>query len=178
MILHVLDYNNIEVDYVLSSPNGIHLTEENDFIVIEGGDGPSSVIDAAPQFHNYQPNIALLTNIEFEEGSFYSDFETYAEQYGIFVNSIVKGGSITYNDEDVEVKRRVESSENPIRKFPYVTPAYQQNGGQIFLDTPDGEMPLEISDETALSNLAGAKWVCQQMGVDEVEFYEAMATYK
>ena len=26
MILHVLDYNNIEVDYVLSSPNGIHLT--------------------------------------------------------------------------------------------------------------------------------------------------------
>ena len=178
MILHVLDYNNIEVDYVLSSPNGIHLTEENDFIVIEGGDGPSSVIDAAPQFHNYQPNIALLTNIEFEEGSFYSDFETYAEQYGIFVNSIVKGGSITYNDEDVEVKKRVESSENPIRKFPYVTPAYQENDGQIFLDTPDGEMPLEISDETALSNLAGAKWVCQQMGVDEVEFYEAIATFK
>ena len=46
------------------------------------------------------------------------------------------------------------------------------------MDTPDGEMPLEISDETALSNLAGAKWVCQQMGVDEVEFYEAIATFK
>jgi UDP-N-acetylmuramate: L-alanyl-gamma-D-glutamyl-meso-diaminopimelate ligase len=25
--------------------------------------------------------------------------------------------------------------------------------------------------------MAGAKWICQQMGIDEVEFYEAMATF-
>ncbi|MHA7832547.1 MAG: Mur ligase domain-containing protein [Flagellimonas sp.] len=174
MILHVLEYNNVVVDYALATPNGIHLSEENDFIVIKGGDGPSSVIDPTPQFHKYQPNIALLSDIELKEG----DFETYAEQYSIFVDSIVKGGSITYNDEDAEVKKRVESSENPIRKFPYITPEYQEVDGEVFLDTPDGEMPLEISGETNLRNMAGAKWICQQMGVDEVEFYEAMATFQ
>lgn len=178
MILHVLKYNDVEVDYVLASPNGIYLTMENDFIVLEGGDGPSSVIDTAPQFHKYQPNIALLSDIVFDEDGIYTDFETYAEQYGVFVDSIVKGGSITYNEEDTEVKKRVESSANPIRKFPYETPEYQEADGQVFLDTPDGEMPLEISGETELSNLAGAKWICQQMGVDEIEFYEAMATYR
>ncbi|MDF0717848.1 Mur ligase domain-containing protein [Muricauda sp. 334s03] len=177
MILHVLAYNEVEADYALTSPNGIHLTKENDFMVIEGNDGPSSVIDTAPQFHKYQPNIALLSDIEFDEDGFYSGFEAYSEQYGVFVDSIVKGGSITYNDEDVEVKKRVESSENPIRKFPYATPVYQEENGQVFLDTPDGDMPLDISGETALSNLAGAKWICQQMGVDEVEFYEAMAAF-
>ncbi|WP_421824231.1 Mur ligase domain-containing protein [Flagellimonas oceanensis] len=177
MILHVLNYNDVEVDYAVTSTHGVHLTEENDFIVIEGGDGPSSVIDTVPQFHKYQPNIALLSDIELKEDGFHSNFETYAEQYGVFVDSIVKGGSITYNKEDAEVKKRVESSENPIRKFPYAIPEYQEAYGQVFLDTPDGELPLEISSKTALSNLAGAKWVCQQMGVDEVEFYEAMATF-
>jgi len=173
MILHVLEYNDVEVDYAVTSANGIHLTEANDFIVIEGGDGPSSVIDTTPQFHKYQPNIALLSDIELKEG----DFEIYAKQYGVFVDSIVKGGSITYNEEDAEVKDRVESSENPIRKFPYGTPEHQEEDGQVFLDTPDGEMPLEIVEPDDLRNMAGVKWICQQMGVDEVEFYEAMATF-
>nr|WP_297785073.1 Mur ligase domain-containing protein [uncultured Allomuricauda sp.] len=177
MVLHVLNYNEVEVDYALSLPNGIHLTEGNDFVVIEGGDGSSSIVDASPQFHKYHPNIALLSDFEFKEGGFYTNFEIYAEQYGIFVNSIVKGGSITYNEENAEVKKRVESSENPIRKFPYTTPEYQEYDGQIFLDTPDGEMPLEMVETNDLRNMAGAKWICQQMGVDEVEFYEAMATF-
>ena len=178
MILHVLEYNDVVVDYALASPNGIHLSEENDFIVIEGGDDPSSVIDTAPKFHKYRPNIALLSDVEFQEGGFYSSFEDYAEQYGVFVDSIVKGGSITYNDEDAEVKELVETSENPIRKFPYRTPEYQEADGEVFLDTPDGEMPLEISGANDLRNMAGAKWICQQMGVDEVEFYEAMANFR
>jgi len=178
MILHVLEYNDIDVDYALATPNGVQLTKENDFIVIEGGDNPSSMIDTTPQFQLYQPNIALLSDIEFTDNGNYSNIESYTEQYSVFVDSIVKGGSITYNDEDAKVKKLVESSENPIRKFPYVTPQYQEADGEVFLDTPDGEMPLEISGATSLRNMAGAKWICQQMGVDEVEFYEAMATYQ
>jgi UDP-N-acetylmuramate: L-alanyl-gamma-D-glutamyl-meso-diaminopimelate ligase len=178
MILHVLEYNDVDVDYALATPNGVQLTKENDFIVIEGGDNPSSMIDTTPQFQLYQPNIALLSDIEFTDNGNYSNIESYTEQYSVFVDSIVKGGSITYNDEDAKVKKLVESSENPIRKFPYVTPQYQEADGEVFLDTPDGEMPLEISGATSLRNMAGAKWICQQMGVDEVEFYEAMATYQ
>lgn len=177
MILHVLEYNDVEVDYAVTSPNGIHLTETNDFILIEGADGPSSIVDPVPQFHKYHANIALWSDIEFKEDGFDTNFKSYTEQYGVFVDSIVKGGSITYNDEDPEVRKRVESSENPIRKFPYGTPEYQQEDGQVFLDTPDGEMPLEIEEPDDLRNMAGAKWICQQMGVDEVEFYEAMATF-
>jgi UDP-N-acetylmuramate: L-alanyl-gamma-D-glutamyl-meso-diaminopimelate ligase len=26
--------------------------------------------------------------------------------------------------------------------------------------------------------LAGAKWICQNMGVDEADFYEAIASFK
>jgi UDP-N-acetylmuramate: L-alanyl-gamma-D-glutamyl-meso-diaminopimelate ligase len=39
-------------------------------------------------------------------------------------------------------------------------------------------MPIEIFGNHNLSNLAGAKWICQHMGIDEEEFYEAIATFK
>jgi UDP-N-acetylmuramate: L-alanyl-gamma-D-glutamyl-meso-diaminopimelate ligase len=39
-------------------------------------------------------------------------------------------------------------------------------------------MPIEVFGKHNLSNLAGAKWICQQMGVDEADFYEAIASFK
>jgi UDP-N-acetylmuramate: L-alanyl-gamma-D-glutamyl-meso-diaminopimelate ligase len=39
-------------------------------------------------------------------------------------------------------------------------------------------MPLEIFGDHNLQNLAGAKWICQCMGIDEDDFYEAIASFK
>jgi UDP-N-acetylmuramate: L-alanyl-gamma-D-glutamyl-meso-diaminopimelate ligase len=156
----------------------VHLTEENDFIVLEGDEYLSSPIDRRPKFHLYQPNIALLSGIAWDHINVFPTYENYVEQFQIFVDSIVRGGSITYNTEDAEVKRVVEASENTIRKFPYETPSYSVDDGTTFLETDDGLMPLEIFGKHNLNNLMGAKWICQQMGVDEVDFYEAIATFK
>ncbi len=39
-------------------------------------------------------------------------------------------------------------------------------------------MPIEVFGAHNLNNLAGAKWICQNMGVDEADFYEAIASFK
>lgn len=183
MILHVLQYHNIEVDYMVGAQlegfdRMVHLTEENDFIVLEGDEYLSSPIDRRPKFHLYQPNIALLSGIAWDHINVFPTFENYVEQFQIFVDGIVRGGSITYNQEDSEVKKVVEASENAIRKFPYGTPDYSVEDGITLLDTPEGEMPIEVFGKHNLNNLMGAKWICQQMGVDEDEFYEAIASFK
>ncbi len=183
MILHVLNYHDIAVDYMVGAQlDGfdcmVHLTEENDFIVLEGDEYLSSPIDRRPKFHLYQPNIALLSGIAWDHINVFPTFENYVEQFQIFVKSIVKGGSITYNVEDIEVKNVVEASENAIRKMPYATPEYVVENGATLLETPEGSMPIEVFGKHNLSNLAGAKWICQNMGVDEADFYEAIATFK
>ena len=183
MILHVLNYHDKAVDYMVGAQlDGfdcmVHLTNENDFIVLEGDEYLSSPIDRRPKFHLYQPNIALLSGIAWDHINVFPTFENYVKQFEIFVDSIVKGGSITYNEEDIEVKRVVEASENSIRKLPYETPEYSVANGQTLLETPEGPMPIEVFGKHNLSNLAGAKWICQNMGVDEDDFYEAIATFK
>ena len=183
MILHVMHYHDRDVDYMVGAQlEGfdvmVKLTEDNDFIVLEGDEYLSSPIDRRPKFHLYKPNIALISGIAWDHINVFPTYENYVEQFSIFVDSIVKGGSINYNEEDPEVKRVVEASENTIRKLAYETPEYSVENGQTLLETPEGPMPVEVFGKHNLNNLAGAKWICQHMGIDEDEFYEAISTFK
>ena len=119
----------------------------------------------------------MLSGIAWDHINVFPTFEDYKKQFSIFTDSIIEGGSISYNIEDQNVKAIVEASENPIRKFPYETPQHTIDNGTTYLETPEGPMPLEIFGQHNLNNLAGAKWICQHMGIDELDFYEAIATF-
>ena len=183
MVLHVMHFHNIEVDYMVGAQlegfdTMVHLTHENDFIVLEGDEYLSSPIDRRPKFHLYQPNIALLSGIAWDHINVFPTFENYVEQFEIFVNQITKGGILVYNEEDEAVKKVAEETQNTIRRIAYQTPSYSVENGTTLLDTPEGPMPIEVFGAHNLNNLAGAKWICQNMGVDEADFYEAIATFK
>ncbi|MDT7833491.1 Mur ligase family protein [Flavobacteriaceae bacterium S356] len=183
MILHVLNYHEREVDYMVGAQlegfeTMVHLTKENDFIVLEGDEYLSSPIDRRPKFHLYKPNIALISGIAWDHINVFPTFENYVDQFRIFTDSLIHGGSMVYNEEDPVVKEIVESSENSIKKYSYGTPEYTIENGITYLDTSDGDMPLEIFGDHNLQNLAGAKWICQHMGIDEDDFYEAISSFK
>lgn len=182
MVLHVLQYHQKRVDYMVGAQlegfdNMVHLTEENDFIVLEGDEYLSSPVDRRPKFHLYKSNIALLTGIAWDHINVFPSWEEYVQQFRIFIDTIVKGGILVYNEEDETLKKLVEETENQIRKHPYSTPSFSIDNGITFIDTPEGEMPIDVFGKHNLSNLAGAKWICQHMGVDQDDFYEAIATF-
>ena len=183
MILHVMHYHNIAVDYMVGAQlegfeTMVHLTDENDFMVLEGDEYLSSPIDRRPKFHLYQPNIALISGIAWDHINVFPTYENYAEQFEIFIKKITNGGILVYNEDDSEVKKVAEAATNPIRKLPYSTPNYKVENGITLLETPEGAMPIEVFGAHNLNNLSGAKWICQNMGVDEAAFYEAIASFK
>ncbi|MGC6284171.1 MAG: UDP-N-acetylmuramate--L-alanine ligase [Polaribacter sp.] len=183
MILHVLNYHDREVDYMVGAQlegfeTMVHLTEENEFIVLEGDEYLSSPIDRRPKFHLYKPNIALISGIAWDHINVFPTYDNYVEQFQIFTDSLINGGILVYNEEDTEVKRVVESSTSAIKKYPYQTPPHSIDDGTTYLETVEGDLPLEIFGNHNLQNLAGAKWICQHMGIDEEDFYEAIASFK
>ena len=183
MILHVMHYHDKEVDYMVGAQlegfdTMVHLTKENDFIVLEGDEYLSSAIDRRPKFHLYKPNIALLSGIAWDHINVFPTFDNYVEQFRIFLSQITHGGAIVYNQEDIEVKQVVETAQNQIKKYPYQTPRFSVENGDTLLDTEDGPMPIEVFGKHNLNNLEGARWICQLMGVQQEDFYEAIATFK
>jgi UDP-N-acetylmuramate: L-alanyl-gamma-D-glutamyl-meso-diaminopimelate ligase len=183
MILHVTNFYDKEVDYMVGAQlEGfdvmVKLTEENDFIVLEGDEYLSSPIDRRPKFHLYNPNIALISGISWDHINVFPTYEIYKKQFEIFVESIVEGGSITYNSEDLDTNEIVNNTTRSIRKFDYSIPEFTINNGITYLQTTEGELPLEIFGKHNLSNLMGAKWICQHMGIDEDDFYQAITSFK
>ena len=183
MVLHVMKYHERPLDYMVGAQldgfdRMVQLTEENDFMLIEGDEYLSSPIDSRSKFLHYKPHIALLSGVAWDHINVFPTLEAYKATFASFIDSIVPGGSLTYNAEDSELEAMVLAATNPIRKIAYQTPDFEIVDGQSVLDTEEGELPLEVFGAHNLNNLAGAKWICQHMGVDALDFYEAISSFK
>lgn len=183
MILHVMHYWDRQVDYMVGAQlegfdTMVHLTTTNDFMVLEGDEYLSSPIDRRPKFHLYNANIALLSGIAWDHINVFPTYDNYVEQFRMFLDTISNGGVIVYNQDDPEVKKVVEASQHTIKRYPYSTPNYKVEDGQTLVETPEGMMPVEVFGAHNLSNMEGARWICQLMGIDQDDFYEAISTFK
>ncbi len=183
MILHVLHYHDVEVDFMVGAQldgfeTMVNLTNTNEFMVLEGDEYLSSPIDRRPKFHLYRPNIALISGIAWDHINVFPTFENYVEQFSIFVDSLANGGIMVYNEEDEEVKNIVENSKHHFKQYSYKTPNFRIEDGVTFVETAMGDVPLEIFGKHNLQNMAGAQWICAHMGLGEEEFYEAIVSFK
>lgn len=183
MILHVLNFHQKEVDFMVGAQlEGfdcmVKLTEDNDFMVLEGDEYLSSPIDLRSKFLLYQPNIALMSGIAWDHINVFKTFDDYIEQFRKFVASITAGGVLVYNEEDAEVVKVVENAENYFRKIPYKTPDYEIINGTVHLKTEMGDVPLSVFGAHNLLNLEGARHICHTLGIMDEDFYEAIMSFK
>ncbi len=182
MILHVMKYHDKEVDYMVGAQiegfdTMVHLTHENEFIVLEGDEYLTSALDLRPKFHVYQPHIALISGIAWDHVNVFPTFENYLQQFEIFIDKIENGGMLVYNQTDTNVRNLAEQSANSIKKYPYDSLPHVVENGKTYLLTDEGKIPLEVFGAHNLQNMAGAKWVCQLMGIQESDFFEAISSF-
>lgn len=182
MVLHVLNYHGVSTDFMIGAPvpavtETLSISDENDFILLEGDEYLSSAIDSQPKFLWYKPEIALISGIAWDHVNVFPTFEDYISQFEKFIYSIVEGGVLFYNEEDKELKSLVENCSHPVKKIPYGTPEHTVDNGITYLNTSEGSLPLSVFGTHNLMNLAGARWISQLMGVDVSDFYEAIPSF-
>lgn len=183
MILHVLHYHNQECDFMIGAQlEGfdamVQLTNKNEFILLEGDEYLSSPIDLRPKFLHYKPNIALISGIAWDHVNVFPTYDDYLKQFDLLLESIEPGGVVVYNETDKEVVKVIERTKNEIKKFPYGLPEYDVADGEASLLTEEGPVPLSIFGKHNMNNLEGARWICNQMGINDEEFYEAITSFK
>ena len=152
LFLEVLNFNAKEFDYF--SENGNSSNDGNDFVILE-----TSNVENAEIFH---PNIVLLTD----------EFPT--EKFEILLKNIVSGGVLIYPESFEDA---ILNSENYFRKLPFSESEFQNLNGSITLKTEIGSIPVNSSDENLLKNIDGIKFLSQQFGVMEGEFYEPVMSF-
>ncbi|HIA05985.1 MAG TPA: peptidoglycan synthetase [Flavobacteriales bacterium] len=184
MILHVLQFHNIDCDYMVGAQlDGfdcmVRLTDEAPIALFEGDEYLSSPIDRRPKFHLYQPEIALLSGIAWDHINVFPTFEIYLEQFRIFMEEIPAMGALVYCEEDKDLRNLLDHTQLMAEAIPYGIPAHYIEDGITFL-TSDGKdnTGLSIFGKHNLMNLNGARLVCEKLGVSNDSFLEAISSFR
>lgn len=182
MVLHVFAENNIATDFLVGAQlkgftNMVKFSESSKFAVIEGDEYLTSPLDLRPKFHLYHPNIALISGIAWDHINVFPTWENYVEQFKIFIDCIEKDGSLIYYKNDATLNEIATTSLHK-NKYPYGVHPFEIEDNITFLITPLGKLPVKVFGEHNLANISGAKQICLLCGINEVDFYSAIATFE
>jgi UDP-N-acetylmuramate: L-alanyl-gamma-D-glutamyl-meso-diaminopimelate ligase len=183
MVLHVLNYHNRDCDYMLGAQlegfdTMVKITGHNEFMLLEGDEYLSSPIDRRPKFLHYRPNICLISGIAWDHVNVFPTFNDYLKQFELLIEAIEPGGALVYNELDEDLAGIVENTTHEVKKFPYGYPEFEIEDGIVSLVTEEGMVPLSIFGKHNMNNLEGARWICNQMGISDEEFYTAIPDFK
>jgi UDP-N-acetylmuramate: L-alanyl-gamma-D-glutamyl-meso-diaminopimelate ligase len=183
MIMHVLKHSGRKFDYMVgSSIEGyetmVSLTDDSSIAVLEGDEYLTSPIDRRPKFHLYHPDIAIINGIAWDHMNVFPTYDNYFEQFKIFADTISPEGTLIYFGGDSEAKKIADLSRKDIKKIPYKTHGYFLNKKGFFAATHNRVVELKIFGEHNMVNLSAAKEACMEIGVNEDEFYTAIATFE
>jgi UDP-N-acetylmuramate: L-alanyl-gamma-D-glutamyl-meso-diaminopimelate ligase len=185
MILHVFKSLNIDTDYMVGAQlegfnTMVKLTNEAKYAVIEGDEYLASPIDRRPKFHLYHPNVAILSGIAWDHINVFPTFQIYVEQFEKFINLIEPNGSLIYCNEDSELKKLAENhiNSNQLSLLPYSVPNHKIIDGTTYIITENEEIPLMVFGHHNLLNLNAARLACNQIGIKDIDFFNAIKTFK
>ena len=184
MVLHVFKQTNRKFDYLVGAQiegfeTMVGLSNDAAYMIIEGDEYLSSALDPRPKFHLYKPHIAVISGIAWDHINVFPTFENYVEQFKIFTDTIEPNGHLIYYKNDKELVKIAEQLRNDITKHPYEAHKYELINGKTYLVTPGNEkIELQIFGEHNLQNINAAKHICLLSGINEDEFYSAIASFK
>lgn len=181
MILHVLNHFKKDFDYLVGAQidgfdNMVKLSDAP-IIVIEGDEYLASPIDRRPKFHIYKPHVAIISGIAWDHINVFPTFDNYIKQFDLFIDTIAQNGTLIYCAVDKVVNDLVKAKETNLKLLPYTTPSFEIIDGQTFLVNDVEKTSLQIFGRHNLLNLNAAKLACNQIGIIDVDFYEAIKTF-
>lgn len=179
MVMHVLRKLGIRTDYLLGAKlegfdRMVRITDAP-AIVIEGDEYLSSPIDRRPKIHHYRPHVAVITGIAWDHINVFPTFEDYVVQFKIFIDTIEQGGTLIYNQDDVEVSTLIKSARKDIRLIPY-TSIQRGEGSDVVYN--GAHYPVSIIGKHNLYNMNAARAVCNTFGISDADFFDAINDFK
>ncbi len=183
MVMHVLKTLDYNFDYMVGAQiegfeTMVKLSHDATIAIFEGDEYLSSPIDLRPKFHWYKPHVALLTGVAWDHINVFPTWENYVEQFQIFADSIVTDGALIWYSQDEELQKIGASLSNGIESLPYDVLSNKVENGVTSVLFNDEVYPLQIFGEHNLQNLNGARLVCNQLGINDADFFRAIRSFK
>ena len=179
MIIHVLNKVGRDFDFVVGSSlegieNSVKLSDAP-VIILEGDEYLSSPLDNSPKFMHYDHHIVVISGIAWDHINVFPSKEIYNQQFEKLIDGTKRSGKVIFNEDDLLLSSFCHKEILDVEFIPYSFHKYKISEGKTVLNTSnDGAVEIDIFGEHNLYNLNAAKLICNQLAVNDTNFYNAI----
>lgn len=180
MVMHVLSALKMQFDYLVGAivPGFDLMVKLSDapVIVIEGDEYLSSPVDRRPKFLHYEPHISVITGVAWDHMNVFPTLEEYHKQFALFRDSLPEDAHVFHYGGDSVLTELFAGS--LVQNSAYESYNYKLDGEEICAIGPGGAMyPMRFFGQHNFENMQAAQLVCENLGVPEEKFLEAMTSF-
>ncbi len=170
---------------ILKDFNSSFRIGSGEYMVIEGDEYDTAFFDKGPKFMHYDPEITIITGIEFDHADIFTGIDHIKKIFSIFIKKIEKYSHIlAFNNNDnlkQVLARSVASIETYGEQAQWSFSNHVQQNSKTFFDVqgPDIKISIETKmvGEHNLVNCLACIAVAKKMGISDKDLCNALKTF-
>lgn len=186
MILHAMNQMNASTNYMVGAQlegfdRMVEIDPNRDWCILEGDEYLSSPIDRRPKFFWYGGHFTLLTGIAWDHINVFPTELDYIAQFDAYLETLAPNATVVWCAEDPKLQQVIHRCPREDLKFvPYMTPDCQPNAdGTMTVAFESGDtLTTHLVGTHNIQNLAGARALAAEMGLDASGFDKAIGGFK
>src|SRR6202789_4496636 len=121
LLTWVFEHNGLNPSYLIGGiPNnfsqGARFTD-SEWFIIEGDEYDTAFFDKRSKFIHYQPEIAIINNLEFDHADIFDNLEAVKKTFSQFIRLVPRNGLLLGNGDDANLAPLLNVTHCPVKQF-------------------------------------------------------------
>src|SRR5690349_17375748 len=121
LLTWVFEHNGLNPSYLIGGiPNnlsqGARFTD-SEWFIIEGDEYDTAFFDKRSKFIHYQPEIAIVNNLEFDHADIFENLDAIKKSFSHFIRLIPRNGLLLGNGDDPNLAALLDVTHCPVKRF-------------------------------------------------------------
>jgi len=188
LLAWVFEHNGFNPSYLIGGiPNnfsqGARFTD-SEWFIIEGDEYDTAFFDKRSKFIHYQPEIAIINNLEFDHADIFDNLEAVKKTFSQFIRLVPRNGLLLGNGDDANLAPLLNVTHCPVKQFGLgghnAVQAFNLRFGPTAteFEIPSFKFHLNLVGELNVRNALAVIAAAKHSGLSNKQIQSAFDTFK
>ncbi len=188
LLAWVFEHNGLNPSYLIGGipgnfTQGARFTD-SEWFIIEGDEYDTAFFDKRSKFIHYQPELALINNLEFDHADIFENLESVRKAFSHLIRLVPRNGLLLANGDDPRLAPLLNISHCPVKQFGLgghnAIRAFNLQLGPTAssFETPSFRFRLDMVGELNVRNALGVVAAAKHCGLSNRQIQSAFDSFK
>jgi UDP-N-acetylmuramate: L-alanyl-gamma-D-glutamyl-meso-diaminopimelate ligase len=188
LLTWVFEHNGLNPSYLIGGipsnlSQGARFTD-SEWFIIEGDEYDTAFFDKRSKFIHYQPEIAIVNNLEFDHADIFDDLAAVKKTFSHFIRLVPRNGLLLGNGDDENLAPLLNVTHCPVKRFGLGADNAVQGFNLRFgptateFEIPSFKFHLNLVGELNVRNALAVIAAAKHCGLSNKQIQSAFDTFK